>query len=129
MAITKRQVLEALNKVNFTEEIDLGEDIVVTPEDIKDFLDKSLAQLDARNVKAAERQAAKKAEGDALRAQIKATLSENPMKIADVVAALDDPEVTTAKVVARMTQLVNLGEVVKSEIKEDGRTLKVYTLA
>lgn len=129
MAITKRQVLEALNKVNFTEEIDLGEDIVVTPEDIKDFLDKSLAQLDARTVKAAERQAAKKAEGDALRAQIKATLSENPMKIADVVAALDDPEVTTAKVVARMTQLVNLGEVVKSEVKEDGRTLKVYTLA
>lgn len=127
--ITKRQVLEALNKVNFTEEIDLGEDIVVTPEDIKDFIEKSIAQIDARNEKAKERQAQKKAEGDELRAQVKAVLGTEPMKVAEIVAAINDPEVTSAKVVSRLTQLVNAGDVVKEDVKVDGRTLKVYTIA
>jgi len=129
MAISKRDMFEALSKVTFNEEINLGNDVVVTPEDITDFIEKNIAQLDARNEKAKAKQAEKKAAGDALRAQVKATLGSTPMKVSEIVAAIDDPEVTSAKVVARLTQLVNSGDVVKEDVKIDGRTLKVYSIA
>lgn len=124
---TKRQVLEALNTFTF-DEVLVGE-TVVTPEDIKDFIEKSIIQLDAKNEKAAERAAAKRAAGDELRAQVKAVLGTEPMKVAEIVAAINDPEVTSAKVVARLTQLVKSGDVIKEDVKVDGRTLKVYTIA
>ena len=124
---TKRQVLEALATMNFAD-ITMG-DITVTGEDIKETIEKSIAQIDNRNAKAAERQAQKKAAGDELRATIKATLSDSPMTVSDIVKAIDDPEVTSAMVVARLGQLVKLGEINKAETKVDGRTLKIYTLA
>ena len=124
---TKRQIFEALNTMTF-EDVIVG-DAIVTDADIKDFIEKSIAQIDARNEKAKERQAQKKAEGDELRAQVKAVLGTEPMKVAEIVAAINDPEVTSAKVVSRLTQLVNAGDVVKEDVKVDGRTLKVYTIA
>ena len=124
---TKRQVLEALNTFTF-DEVLVGE-TVVTPEDIKDFIEKSIIQLDAKNEKAAERAAAKRAAGDELRAQVKAVLGTTPLKVSEIVTLIDNPEVTNAKVIARLTQLVKAGEVVKDDVKEDGRTLKVYSLA
>lgn len=127
MAITKRQIFEALNTMTF-EDVIVG-DAIVTDADIKDFIEKSIAQIDARNEKAKERQAQKKAEGDELRAQVKAVLGTEPMKVTEIVAAINDPEVTSAKVVSRLTQLVNAGDVVKEDVKVDGRTLKVYTIA
>lgn len=124
---TKRQVLEALNTFTF-DEVLVGE-TVVTPEDIKDFIEKSIIQLDAKNEKAAERAAAKRAAGDELRAQVKAVLGTTPLKVSEIVTLIDNPEVTNAKIIARLTQLVKAGEVVKDDVKEDGRTLKVYSLA
>ena len=123
---TKRQVLEALNTFTF-DEVLVGE-TVVTPEDIKDFIEKSIIQLDAKNEKAAERAAAKRAAGDELRAQVKAVLGTTPLKVAEIVAAINDPEVTSAKVVARLTQLYKNGEIFKSDIKVDGRNFKVYSI-
>lgn len=125
--MTKRQIFEALNTMTF-EDVIVG-DAIVTDADIKDFIEKSIAQIDARNEKVKERQAQKKAEGDELRAQVKAVLGTEPMKVAEIVAAINDPEVTSAKVVSRLTQLVNAGDVVKEDVKVDGRTLKVYTIA
>ena len=124
---TKRQVLEAINTFTF-DEVLVG-DTVVTPEDIKDFVEKSIIQLDAKNEKAAERAAAKRAAGDELRAQVKATLGATPLKVSEIVTLIDDPEVTSARVIARLSQLVKAGEVVKEDVKEDGRTLKVYSIA
>lgn len=124
--MTKRDVLNALATVNFTEDIVVG-DVVVTPADIADFVDTSLAQLDNRAAKAAERAANKKAEGDQMRATIKAVIGETPMTIAEIIEAVDDPELTNAKAVARLTQLVKLGEIYKADTKVDGRTLKVYS--
>lgn len=124
---TKRQVLEAINTFTF-DEVLVG-DTVVTPEDIKDFVEKSIIQLDAKNEKAAERAAAKRAVGDELKAQVKATLGTTPLKVSEIVTLIDDPEVTSARVIARLSQLVKSGEVVKADIKEDGRTLKVYSIA
>lgn len=122
---TKREVLNALATVNFNEDITVGE-TVVTPDDIKDFVDTMIVQLDNRAAKAAEKAAQKKIEGDELRANIKAVLSETPRTITDIVNALDDPEVTSAKVVARLTQLVKSGDAFKADSKLDGRTVKVY---
>ena len=127
MAITKRQIFEALNTMTF-EDVIVG-DAIVTDADIKDFIEKSIAQIDARNEKVKERQAQKKAEGDELRARVKAVLGTEPMKVAEIVAAINDPEVTSAKVVSRLTQLVNAGDVIKEDVKVDGRNLKVYTIA
>lgn len=125
--MTKRQIFEALNTMTF-EDVIVG-DAIVTDADIKDFIEKSIVQIDARNEKAKERQAQKKAEGDELRARVKAVLGTEPMKVAEIVAAINDPEVTSAKIVSRLTQLVNAGDVVKEDVKVDGRSLKVYTIA
>ena len=127
MAVSKRDVLNALATVGFNEEIVVGE-VVVTPDDIKDFIDTSLAQLDKRAAAAQKRANEKKAEGDELRANIKAVLEDGPKTIADIVAALDDETVTNAKVVARLTQLVKLGEAFKADTKVDGRTIKIYSV-
>lgn len=124
--MTKRDVLNALATVDFTEDITVG-DVVVTPADIAEFVENSLAQLDNRAAKAAERAANKKAEGDQMRATIKAVIGETPMTIAEIIEAVDDPELTNAKAVARLTQLVKLGEIYKADTKVDGRTLKVYS--
>lgn len=124
--MTKRDVLNALATVDFTEDIVVG-DVVVTPADIADFVETSLAQLDNRAAKAAERAANKKAEGDQMRATIKAVIGETPMTIAEIIEAVDDPELTNAKAVARLTQLCKLGEIYKADTKVDGRTLKVYS--
>ena len=66
---------------------------------------------------------------DELKAQVKATLGTTPLKVSEIVTLIDDPEVTSARVIARLSQLVKSGEVVKADIKEDGRTLKVYSIA
>ena len=126
MAITKRQIFEALNTMTF-EDVIVG-DTIVTDADIKDFIEKSIVQIDARNEKVKERQAQKKAEGDELRARVKAVLGTEPMKVAEIVAAINDSEVTSAKVVARLTQLYKNGEIFKSDIKVDGRNFKVYSI-
>jgi len=126
--MTKRDVLNALATVNFTEDITVG-DVVVTPADITEFVETSLAQLDNRAAKAAERAAQKKVDGDEMRAAIKAVIanSEKPVTIAEILEALDNEEMTSAKVVSRVGQLVKLGEVFKSDTRVDGRSLKIYS--
>ena len=126
MAITKRNILEALNTVNFERDIQVGE-VTVTPDDIKDYIEKSIAQLDVKAVKAAERAAQNKTAGAEVKNRIKAILSDTPMTVGEIVTALDDEEITSAKVIARASQMVKDGEIFKGEIKtEDKRKLVVY---
>jgi len=122
----KREILNALATVNF-DTIKVGE-TTVTPEDITEFIETSLAQLDKRAAAAQKRANEKKAEGDELRANIKVVLEDGPKTIADIVTALDDESVTSAKVVARLSQLVKLGEAFKADTKVDGRTIKIYSV-
>lgn len=124
--VTKKNVLEALASLDFTEDVVVG-DVTVTPDDIKNYIDTALTQLENRAAKAAEKQAEKKAEGDALRADIKAVLGETPKTIAEIVVELDDETVTSAKVVARLTQLCKLGEAFKTDVKDGNRTIKAYS--
>lgn len=124
--MTKRDVLVAMSKVNF-EDVTVG-DVTVTAQDFYDYIDSAIETLDKRADAAAKRAADKKAAGDDLRAKIKTVIEEGDKTIADIVTALDDPDVTSAMVVARVSQLVKLGEIFKSDITVDGRKLKLYSV-
>lgn len=95
-----------------------------------EFIDRQIEILDNKAAKSKERAAEKRAAGDELRATIKSVLT-NDYKTADEITALvDDEEVSKAKVIARLSQLVKLGEVEKTDVKtEDNRTVKAYRLA
>ena len=93
------------------------------------FIEAQKASIDAKAEKAKERAAAKKAEGDALREAVKSVLTNELQTADDIFAQLNGEDLSVAKVRARLTQLVNLGEVEKADVKtEDNKTKKAYKL-
>lgn len=97
---------------------------------IVEFCDKEIAALGAKAEKAKARAAAKKAEGDELRAIVASVLTTEPMIAEDVLAAITGvKDLTKAKVIARLTQLVKAGEAVKTEVTVDGKKRMAYSLA
>ena len=132
--ITKKMVLEAVIKAveeiaeGTTYEVDGG---VVELSDIEDYATKTIAQLDAKAVKAKANAEKKKAEGDELLAAVKDELTDEYKTgatiLADIVAG-GYAEATPAKVTARLTKLVKAGEAHKVDIKVDGRKVKGYAL-
>ena len=96
-------------------------------DEIKTFAEKEIDNLDKRAAKAKERAATKKAETDTLKETIFATLnSETFLTINNIVAAIDDEEVTNGKVASRLTALRNEGRVESEDIKVDKRVVKGY---
>lgn len=99
-------------------------------DELIEFIDKQVAQIDAKAEKAKEKAAEKKAIGDELRDTVKSMLTNEYQSVEDIVIKINDEEITKAKVVARLTQLVNAGEVEKADAKNaDNKTIKVYKLA
>ena len=132
--ITKREMFEALvayaNACDMDMEIN---DTVVTSADFVTFATKEIEQLDKKAVKAKERAAAKRAEGDALTEMVLNALTADFQTAADVAAQIEDEEATVAKVSYRLGALVKEGKAVKEDIKvdRDGKkaVLKGYKLA
>lgn len=132
--ITKREMFEAL--VAYAEatdmEVQVGE-AVVTATDFVAFATKEIEQLDKKAVKAKERAAAKRAEGDALTDAVLAVLTSEFQTAADVAAQIEDEDATVAKVSYRLGALVKDGKAVKEDIKVDREgkkaILKGYKLA
>lgn len=121
--LTKKEVLLGIRTfIN-------GEDTNVTLEDMNEYIDVTLEQLDKKAAKAAERAAANKAEGDELRAKVLALVTDAPQTADEITAALGDAEVSKAKVVARLTQLVKAEAVKKEETKIGDSRKMVYSLA
>ena len=102
-------------------------------EDVVAFCEKKIAALDKKAENAKVKAAEKKAAGDELRARVEEVLTDEWQTIAEIVAALDDEEVTASKVTYRLNALVDLGVAVKDETKipSDGKTrvVKVFKLA
>jgi RNA-splicing ligase RtcB len=130
---TKREVLEALAKG-----VQTGDYGDITVEDIVAYCENEIELLDKKAVKAKERQAAKKAEGDALTDAVKEALStefETRDVIALRVAETFGEEATVAKVGYRISQLVKEGIAVAEDMKipatetTKARTVKSYKLA
>ena len=96
-------------------------------EDVLSLCEKEVAALDRKNVKAKERAAAKREAGDALKEQIAGMLGEEPITIDEIVTELDNPEISRAKVIARMTQLVKAERAAKGFVKVDKRKIVAYT--
>ena len=132
--ITKREMFEALvayaNACDMDVEIN---DTAVTSADFVAFATKEIEQLDKKAVKAKERAAAKRAEGDALTEMVLNVLTADFQTAADVAAQIEDEEATVAKVSYRLNALVKDGKAVKEDVKvnRDGKkaTLKGYKLA
>lgn len=86
--------------------------------------------LENKAIKNKERAAQRKVEGDELRDTISNILADEFQTIDEIVDQIDDEEITKAKVVARLTQLVNLGEAIKEQVKtEDGKKVMSYKRA
>lgn len=132
--ITKREMFEALVAYANACEMDMEiNDTVITSADFVAFATKEIEQLDKKAVKAKERAAAKRAEGDALTEMVLNALTADFQTAADVAAQIEDEEATVAKVSYRLGALVKEGKAVKEDIKvdRDGKkaVLKGYKLA
>lgn len=97
--------------------------------ELVEFIDAQVETLTKRAEKAAERRAVKKAEGDELRVTVLSKITDEPQSAQAIVDAIGDPEVTKAKVIARLTQLINAGEVAKEVVKDGQNKVTVYALA
>ena len=95
---------------------------------VLEFIDTQVAQIDAKAAKAKARAGEKKAEGDETSKRILEVLTDD-FQSGDYITQLvsDIPEITKAKVTARLSNLVKQGKVEKEQIKtEDGRKVMAY---
>ena len=121
--MTKRNVYEALiNYANGGAMAYAGDegDVVVTAEALAAFAENEIALLDKKAVKAKERAAQKRAEGDELTDAVRASLTGEFEPIAEIAARIEGEDVTVAKVTYRLTQLVKNGEAEKQELTIPG---------
>ena len=105
--------------------------------DLIEFCQAEIAKLDKKAEKAKAASAAKKSEVDALRETVQQVLADWPtddyVTIDEIVAAINDPEVTRQKVANRLGKLREDG-LVESEDKKaptegnKSRTVKAYRL-
>ena len=109
--ITKREMFEAII------EAAKGAEFKFTAEDVIAFAENEIVLLDKKAVKAKERAATKRAEGDELTAVVRQVMSTETFEpIAEIAARIEGEDVTVAKVTYRLTQLVKNGEAEKQEL-------------
>ena len=114
---------------------DYFEEIKTVLEDAKEtalaeVMAHEIALLENKAIKNKERAEARKITGDELRDTISNILIDDLQTADEIVEQIDDEEITKAKVVARLTQLVNLNEAIKEQIKtEDGKKVMAYRRA
>jgi DNA-binding SARP family transcriptional activator len=103
----KKAMLSTLDAI-----LDTAEDMIslgsseVTYADLHDFIAHEIQLLENKSAAAKERSAKKKEEGDILREKIYDALSDTTyMTINDILEVLNDKDITSPMVVARLTQL------------------------
>lgn len=115
--MTEREIFEALKEI---------------PEnaDYVDFFDKKITAIDRKAEKAKEYKAKKNVAAEQDKAAILEAITTTPQTVNDIVEAVKDKikDVTTNKVVPKLTLLIKEGKIEKSTIRVDGRAKKVYAL-
>ena len=129
--ITKRERYQSIMDLCDIVTGDVGD---IDLEGIIEFCQKEIDALDNRAVKAKERAAAKRAEGDELQAAVLAALTDDFATRQEITDRVEGDGVTLSKVGYRLTQLVKNGDAIKDEMTvagEDGknRCMTVYKLA
>ena len=98
--------------------------------DLADVIAHEIELLETKAVKNKERAAARKVAGDELRDTISNILIDDLQTVDEIVEQIEGEDITKAKIVARLTQLVNLNEAVKEQVKtEDGKKVMAYRRA
>ena len=97
--------------------------------DVKEFLEKQVAQIDAKAAKAKERAAKVKEEGDELTKAVEAVITGEFQTADAITEQVDFEDVTKSKVVARLTKLVNAEKIVKEQRKVGEHKAMCYKLA
>ena len=123
--ITKKMILTAVKNAALAGTVFEG----VTTEDVVNYVDTTIAQLEAKNEKAKERAAEKRKESDALTDVIASVLTDEPQTIADVVAQIEGDEVTPAMISSRAKKLIDAGVATKVSVKVGNRTVVAYKKA
>ena len=120
--ITKREMFEAIKGLAESGALHMADfNEGISDEAVADFCANEIALLDKKAVKAKERAATKKAEGDELTEAVRAAMSAEEFEpIADIAARIEGEDVTVAKVQYRLTQLVKNGEAEKEQITVPG---------
>lgn len=120
--MTKTMWFEAIKEIVENSEVENKAEIV-------EFIDKQVDALAAKAEKAKERAAKVKVEGDELRAVVESVLTDELQDIDSIVAQVDGEDITKAKVVARLSQLVKAEIATKDTIKIGTRKVAAYKLA
>ena len=118
--MTKRNVYEAL--INYaTTGVMSYDGNEVTAEALAAFAENEIALLDKKAIKAKERAASKRAEGDELTAVVRQVMSTEEFEpIAEIAARIEGEDVTVSKITYRLGQLVKNGEAEKTQIEIAG---------
>ena len=116
-------------KVTKKEMFNFIADALADNAEVVEFCNKEIALLDKKALKAKERAAAKKAEGDELKGIVQGVLTAEPMTAADVVEAIvaNGVETTVGKVIYRLNALVKDGVAEKEDVvieTPDGKKTK-----
>lgn len=125
--ITKIMILNAIKTVA-AQDAEAMFDDVVSAKDVIEFVDTTIAQLEAKAAKAKERAAKAKAEGDEIRDAIEAVLTDEFKPIATIIAEVGIEDLTPGKVSARVGQLIKLGRATKADVKVGDKKVKAYAL-
>ena len=121
--VTKKENYEMLMEIVENSNSEMKAELV-------DFITKQIESIDAKAAKAKEKAAEKRAEGDELRAAVKSVLTNELQTAEMILGQIEGEELTKAKIVARLTQLVKNGEASKEEVKtEEGKKVMAYKLA
>ena len=121
--VTKKENYEMLMEIVENSNSEMKAELV-------DFITKQIESIDAKAAKAKEKAAEKRAEGDELRAAVKTVLTEELQTAETILSQIEGEELTKAKIVARLTQLVKNGEASKEEVKtEEGKKVMAYRLS
>ena len=98
-------------------------------DELIEFVDKQISQIEAKAEKAKIRATERQKTGDELREKVKSILTNELQTADDITVKIDEEDITRAKIIARLTQLVKIGEVEKEDVEtEDGRSVKAYKL-
>ena len=120
--MTKREMFEAIKGLAESGALHMADfNEAISDEAVAEFCANEIALLDKKAVKAKERAAQKRAEGDELTDAVRAAMSTEDFEpIAEIAARIDGEDVTVAKVTYRLTQLVKNGEAEKQELTIPG---------
>lgn len=98
-------------------------------EELIEFINKQVTQIETKAQKAKIKAEEKKNTGDELRDIVKSILTTELQTSEVITEKIGREDVTKAKVIARLTQLVKLGEAEKADVKtEEGKTVKAYKI-